>query len=92
MVGGGAVVVVGGGGGAVVVVGAVGMEVPRQPFYDKELALHVSRSYGPGRYDPEYEDRGRDYPFGHVRWTEQRNFEAVLDMLADGRLDVKSLI
>jgi hypothetical protein len=51
-----------------------------------------SCSYGPGRYDPNYEDKGNDYPVGFVRWTEQRNFEAVLDMMADGRLDVKPLI
>ena len=77
---------------AVVIVGAVGMEVPRQPFYDKELALHVSRSYGPGRYDPEYEEKGRDYPIAHVRWTENRNMEAFVQQLEAGRVDVTPLI
>ncbi len=78
--------------GVVVVVGAVGMEVPRKPFYDKELALYVSRSYGPGRYDPEYEEKGRDYPIGHVRWTENRNLEAFVQQLAAERVDVGHLI
>ena len=62
--------------GRVVVVGDVGMQVPRASFYAKELELRLSRSYGPGRYDPEYEERGLDYPIGYVRWTEQRNLEA----------------
>lgn len=78
--------------GRIVLVGVTGLELNRADFYEKELSFQVSCSYGPGRYDPEYEDRGRDYPFGFVRWTEQRNFEAVLDMLADGRLDVHPLI
>ncbi len=78
--------------GRIVLVGVVGMELSRADFYEKELTFQVSCSYGPGRYDPEYEDKGRDYPFGYVRWTAQRNFEAVLDMMADRRLAVGELI
>lgn len=78
--------------GRIVLVGVTGLELSRADFYEKELTFQVSCSYGPGRYDPNYEDKGQDYPVGFVRWTEQRNFEAVLDMLADGRLDVKPLI
>lgn len=78
--------------GRIVLVGVTGLELNRSDFYEKELSFQVSCSYGPGRYDPSYEDAGIDYPFGFVRWTEQRNFEAVLDMLASGRLDVKPLI
>ncbi len=78
--------------GRVVVVGNTGLEVPRQTFYSRELALKISMSYGPGRYDPEYEERGHDYPFGHVRWTAQRNIEAFLDLVAGGRIDVARLI
>lgn len=78
--------------GRIILVGVTGLELSRADFYEKELSFQVSCSYGPGRYDPEYEEKGRDYPFGFVRWTEQRNFEAVLDMLADGRLDVQPLI
>ena len=78
--------------GRIVLVGVVGMEMSRADFYEKELSFQVSCSYGPGRYDPEYEERGHDYPIGFVRWTEQRNFEAILDMLADGRLNFKSLV
>lgn len=78
--------------GRIVLVGVTGLELNRSDFYEKELSFQVSCSYGPGRYDPSYEDQGRDYPLGFVRWTEQRNFEAVLDMLATGRLDVKPLI
>jgi predicted dehydrogenase/threonine dehydrogenase-like Zn-dependent dehydrogenase len=78
--------------GRIVLVGIVGLELSRADFYEKELSFQVSCSYGPGRYDPAYEEGGHDYPVGFVRWTEQRNFEAVLDMLADGRLDVKPLI
>ncbi len=76
----------------VVVVGAVGMTVPRKPYYEKELDLVVSRSYGPGRYDPGYEEKGRDYPIGYVRWTENRNMQAFLDLLASKKLDVDPLI
>lgn len=78
--------------GRIVLVGVVGLELARADFYEKELSFQVSCSYGPGRYDPHYEEQGQDYPVGFVRWTEQRNFEAVLDMLADGRLDVAPLI
>jgi predicted dehydrogenase/threonine dehydrogenase-like Zn-dependent dehydrogenase len=78
--------------GRIVLVGVTGLELSRDDFFKKELTFQVSASYGPGRYDPNYEDKGQDYPVGFVRWTEQRNFEAVLDMMADGRLDVKPLI
>jgi predicted dehydrogenase len=78
--------------GRIVLVGVAGLELSRADFYAKELSFQVSCSYGPGRYDPNYEEKGLDYPVGFVRWTEQRNFEAVLDMMADARLDVKSLI
>lgn len=78
--------------GRIVLVGVTGLELSRADFYEKELIFQVSCSYGPGRYDTTYEDKGIDYPVGFVRWTEQRNFEAVLDMMADGRLDVKPLI
>jgi len=78
--------------GRIVLVGVTGLELSRADFYEKELTFQVSCSYGPGRYDPEYEERGHDYPFGFVRWTEQRNFEAVLDMLEAGHLDVSPLI
>lgn len=78
--------------GRIVLVGVVGLELSRADFYEKELSFQVSCSYGPGRYDPEYEDKGRDYPVGFVRWTEQRNFEAVLDMMASGALNLKPLI
>lgn len=78
--------------GRIVLVGVTGLELNRADFYEKELTFQVSCSYGPGRYDPAYEEKGQDYPYGLVRWTEQRNFEAVLDMMASGRLDVKPLI
>lgn len=78
--------------GRIVLVGVTGLELSRDDFFKKELSFQVSASYGPGRYDPNYEEKGQDYPVGFVRWTEQRNFEAVLDMMADGRLDVKPLI
>lgn len=76
----------------IVLVGVVGLELSRADFYEKELTFQVSCSYGPGRYDPGYEDKGYDYPIGFVRWTEQRNFVAVLDMLASGHLNVDPLI
>jgi predicted dehydrogenase len=78
--------------GRIVLVGVAGLELSRDDFFKKELTFQVSSSYGPGRYDPRYEEQGNDYPFGFVRWTEQRNFEAVLDMLADGRLEVESMV
>lgn len=78
--------------GRIVLVGVAGLELSRDDFFKKELSFQVSCSYGPGRYEADYEDKGVDYPIGYVRWTEQRNFEAVLDMMADGRLNVKPLI
>ena len=78
--------------GRIVLVGVVGLELSRADFFEKELSFQVSCSYGPGRYDPNYEDKGQDYPLGFVRWTEQRNFEAVLDTMADGRLLIAPLI
>ena len=76
----------------VVAVGTVGMELERQRYYEKELDFRISRSYGPGRYDAAYEQKGRDYPIGHVRWTETRNMEGFLQFLAEGRLNLKPLI
>ncbi len=78
--------------GRVVLVGVVGLELDRRPFYFKEAEFVVSCSYGPGRYDPVYENMGQDYPIAHVRWTEQRNIQAVLQMMGTGRLNVESLI
>ena len=78
--------------GRIVLVGVTGLELSRADFYEKELTFQVSCSYGPGRYDPDYEQKGQDYPIGFVRWTEQRNLEAVLDMMAGELLDVKPLI
>jgi predicted dehydrogenase/threonine dehydrogenase-like Zn-dependent dehydrogenase len=78
--------------GRVVLVGVVGLELDRRQFYFKEAEFVVSCSYGPGRYDPAYEEQGRDYPAAYVRWTEQRNMQAVLDMMASHRLDVSPLI
>jgi predicted dehydrogenase/threonine dehydrogenase-like Zn-dependent dehydrogenase len=78
--------------GRIVLVGVVGLNLRREDFFQKELSFQVSASYGPGRYDSLYEEHGQDYPIGFVRWTEQRNFEAVLDMMASGKIEVKSLI
>jgi predicted dehydrogenase/threonine dehydrogenase-like Zn-dependent dehydrogenase len=78
--------------GRVVVVGDVGLDLERGPFYMKEIDFSISRSYGPGRYDPVYEEGGVDYPVGYVRWTEGRNLEAVIDLIARGRLSVEPLI
>jgi len=78
--------------GRIVLVGVVGLNLRRSDFYEKELSFQVSCSYGPGRYDETYEQKGQDYPLGYVRWTEQRNFQAVLGAMASGRLDVSSLI
>ncbi|HVF80715.1 MAG TPA: zinc-binding alcohol dehydrogenase [Flavisolibacter sp.] len=79
--------------GKIIVVGAVKMDIPRDPhFYRKELDLRMSCSYGPGRYDTKYEDNGTDYPFAYVRWTEQRNMEAFLDLLARKAIDISPLI
>ncbi|MDH4056902.1 MAG: Gfo/Idh/MocA family oxidoreductase, partial [Gammaproteobacteria bacterium] len=78
--------------GKIVLVGSTGLELSRSDFYEKELSFQVSCSYGPGRYDSSYELKGIDYPIGFVRWTEQRNFEAVLDMMADGKIDTASML
>jgi predicted dehydrogenase/threonine dehydrogenase-like Zn-dependent dehydrogenase len=78
--------------GRIVLVGVTGLQLSRADFYEKELTLQVSCSYGPGRYDAEYEERGHDYPVGFVRWTERRNFEAVLDMLASGAVRGEPLV
>lgn len=78
--------------GRIILVGVVGLNLIRDDFYEKELTFQVSCSYGPGRYDAEYEEGGQDYPIGFVRWTEQRNFEAVLDLMASGALDVEPLV
>ncbi|MCA9074192.1 MAG: bi-domain-containing oxidoreductase, partial [Planctomycetaceae bacterium] len=78
--------------GRIVLVGVAGLNLSRADFYEKELSFQVSCSYGPGRYDSAYEQQGQDYPVGFVRWTEQRNFEAVLDMMQSGQLDPQSLI
>lgn len=75
----------------VVVVGAVGLDVPREPFYHKELTLVVSRSYGPGRYDPDFEEKGMAYPVGFVPWTERRNMEEILSLLASGQLSLEGI-
>lgn len=78
--------------GRIILVGVAGLKLSRDDFFKKELTFQVSSSYGPGRYDPNYEEKGQDYPIGFVRWTEQRNLEAVLDMMALGLLNVKPLI
>ncbi|MEZ7206963.1 bi-domain-containing oxidoreductase [Pseudoalteromonas sp. DY56-GL79] len=78
--------------GRIILVGVTGLELSRVDFYEKELTFQVSCSYGPGRYDPSYEEQGNDYPLAFVRWTEQRNFEAILDMMSGGLLNVKPLI
>ena len=78
--------------GRVVVVGEVKMDIPRKLYYEKELDLRLSRSYGPGRYDAIYEEKGIDYPFGYVRWTEQRNMTAFLELLSLGKVNVKRII
>ncbi len=78
--------------GRIVLVGVSGLSLSRADFYEKELKFQVSCSYGPGRYDNEYEQLGHDYPVGFVRWTEQRNFEAILDLLASGALSIDRLI
>ncbi len=78
--------------GRVVVLGAVRADIPRSPYYEKEIEVRMSRSYGPGRYDAAYEERGLDYPAGYVRWTEGRNLQAFLDLLAAGKVRVADLI
>jgi predicted dehydrogenase/threonine dehydrogenase-like Zn-dependent dehydrogenase len=78
--------------GRVVLVGVIGLALDRRPFYFKEAEFVVSCSYGPGRYDPDYEDRGQDYPAAYVRWTEERNIQAVLELMGHGKLDLRPLI
>jgi predicted dehydrogenase/threonine dehydrogenase-like Zn-dependent dehydrogenase len=78
--------------GRIVLVGVIGLNLRRADFYEKELSFQVSCSYGPGRYDPNYEKKGLDYPIGFVRWTEKRNFEAILQLMADQRIETKQLI
>ncbi len=78
--------------GRIVLVGVVGLDLSRSDFFEKELSFQVSCSYGPGRYDPSYEEKGNDYPVGFVRWTQQRNFEAVLDMVAERRISTDALV
>jgi predicted dehydrogenase/threonine dehydrogenase-like Zn-dependent dehydrogenase len=77
--------------GRVIVVGMTGLDIPRPPFFSRELKLVISMSYGPGRYDPDYEEKGHDYPFAYVRWTEQRNIESFLQLVADKRVNVDRL-
>jgi predicted dehydrogenase/threonine dehydrogenase-like Zn-dependent dehydrogenase len=76
----------------VVAVGSVGLDVPRNAYYEKELELRLSRSYGPGRYDATYEQQGVDYPIGYVRWTEQRNMQAFLELIAQGKVQPSALV
>lgn len=76
----------------VVAVGTVGIDIERKAYYEKELDFRISRSYGPGRYDTAYEQKGRDYPIGYVRWTETRNMEAFVQLLADGKIGIAPLI
>src|SRR5205823_12365258 len=78
--------------GRVVAVGLVGLDVPRDLYYQRELTLKISMAYGPGRYDPEYEERGHDYPFSYVRWTEGRNLEAFFDLVTKRTVNVEKLI
>jgi predicted dehydrogenase/threonine dehydrogenase-like Zn-dependent dehydrogenase len=78
--------------GRVVATGVVGLGLPRKTYYEKELSFITSRSYGPGRYDPAYEENGADYPVGYVRWTEGRNFQSVVNLMASGKLLVAPLI
>jgi threonine dehydrogenase-like Zn-dependent dehydrogenase len=78
--------------GRIILVGVVGLNLQRSDFYEKEISFQVSCSYGPGRYDEKYEQGGRDYPYGFVRWTEERNFEAILSALREKLLLVNNLI
>ena len=78
--------------GRVVVVGAVGLGLKRSPFYEKEIDFLISCSYGPGRYDQRYEEKGLDYPYAYVRWTENRNMAEYLRLLAEGRVDFGALV
>ncbi len=78
--------------GRIVLIGVVGLDISRAEFYEKELSFQVSCSYGPGRYDDNYEQKGQDYPIAFVRWTEKRNFEAILSAIESGQIDVEPLI
>ena len=78
--------------GRVILIGVTGLELRRDLFYQKELSFQVSCSYGPGRYDKSYEDDGVDYPIGYVRWTEKRNFGAILNAISQGVININSLI
>tara|TARA_Y100001935_G_C17311304_1_gene516503 strand:+ start:2765 stop:4879 length:2115 start_codon:yes stop_codon:yes gene_type:complete len=78
--------------GRIILVGVIGLNLRREDFYEKELTFQVSCSYGPGRYDDNYELKGNDYPYAYVRWTEQRNFEAVLELMSTGKINTKSLV
>jgi len=77
--------------GRVIIVGMTGLDIPRQPFFSRELKLIISMSYGPGRYDPDYEERGHDYPLPYVRWTEKRNIESFLELINEGKVNVERL-
>lgn len=77
--------------GSMIIVGGVPADVPRSPFYEKEIDVRFSRSYGPGRYDPSYEEKGLDYPYGYVRWTENRNMQSFLQLLTDKKIDLKRM-
>ena len=78
--------------GSIVVVGATKMDIPRNLYYEKELTVKLSRSYGPGRYDTTYEEKGVDYPIGYVRWTERRNMSAFLDLVAAKKINLEKMI
>src|SRR5690606_24702668 len=78
--------------GRIVLVGVIGLDISRAEFYEKELSFQVSCSYGPGRYDEDYEQKGIDYPLPFVRWTEKRNFETILQAISSGRIHVKDMI
>lgn len=78
--------------GTVVIVGDVALNVPRRAYFEKEIDIRISRSYGPGRYDPSYEEGGVDYPYAYVRWTENRNMQSFLDLMARRRLDIGALV
>ena len=78
--------------GRIVLTGVAGLNINRADFYEKELTFQVSCSYGPGRYDQSYEELGNDYPVAFVRWTEQRNFVAVLDLMSEGKIKTKEPI
>jgi threonine dehydrogenase-like Zn-dependent dehydrogenase len=78
--------------GRIVLVGVIGLDIQRADFFKKELSFQVSCSYGPGRYDEDYEQRGMDYPIGYVRWTEKRNFETILNAISKKQINVQDLI